>query len=100
VSRHLTCCISSGGTLSSNPQLRQCRYLPLSTDIPDPFFQNLVRKLYTKLEGFTCLISTSGLWKLPSQLLIPGAEEVCRFGEVLLEMTDLEFLHEKTQAGA
>ena len=100
MSRHLTCCISSGGTLSSNPQRRQCRYLPLSTDIPDPFFQNLVRKLYTKLEGFTCLISTSGLWKLPSQLLIPGAEEVCRFGEVLLEMTDLEFLHEKTQAGA
>ena len=54
-----------------------------------------------------CLVSASGVWKFPKMLIIDGVESGASatefnlgFGEVVLEMTGLEFVHPKTQAGA
>ena len=90
--------------LCSDPVLRYLwiRYLPaVSTgkEIGEPFFRPLVDQLYSKMAQIPCLLSTSDAWKRPNQLLIAGSEADLGFGDVLCDMTQLEFIHGTTQAG-
>ena len=58
------------------------KYLPLAREVEDPFFAHMAGRLYEQLSGMKCLMSAHDTWALPGSLIIPGAEQKCRFGEV------------------
>ena len=75
-------------------------YLPRGREVEDKFFAEMVGKLYERLSRMLCLRSAHDTWELPGSLIIPGAEQQCRFGEVVRQRCrGLDFVHDEMKAG-
>lgn len=50
-------------------------YIPLDEDVKDDFFLSVVEQIYAKLQNTECVLTDTGQWKKPSDILIADERE-------------------------
>ncbi|MEJ0034840.1 MAG: DUF3883 domain-containing protein [Gammaproteobacteria bacterium] len=75
--------------------------VPDVDQIADPFFQEAARQVCARLSSEPCVLTVSGTWKKPGQILLAGEEFRQLFGnDSILQCLGLEYASEEFSARA
>jgi hypothetical protein len=85
----------------SNLQKTYYNYIPLNNEVTEEFFSPVVNEIYTRLKGNPCILTESGNWNLPSDVLL--VDEPIRdliSNNDLQQLLNKEYIHPEVKAKA
>ena len=85
----------------SNLQKTYYDYIPLNNEVTEEFFSPVVNEIYTRLKANPCILTESGNWNLPSDVLL--VDEPIRdliSNNDLQQLLNKEYIHPEVKAKA
>jgi hypothetical protein len=76
-------------------------YIPLNNEVTEEFFSPVVNEIYTRLKANPCILTESGNWNLPSDVLL--VDEPIRdliSNNELRQLLKKEYIHPEVKAKA